>query len=87
MAQLDEKQRFCKEVVRWKHLSCPYIAEFDGAFYRNGVPAIVAPWTLHRTITKYLEDHPYMNRWRLVSLTVPPATSQSSLPTLSQRSS
>jgi len=72
MAQLDEKQRFCKEVVRWKQLSCPYIAKFNGAFYHNGVPAIVAPWMLHRTITKYLEDRPDANRLRLVSLNVPP---------------
>jgi len=65
---LGEKQRLCKEAIVWKHVSCPYILEFNGAFYRDGVPAIVTPWMPHGNITEYLEKYPDADRLRLVNL-------------------
>jgi len=77
--RLDEKQCFYREVILWKHLSCPYIDEFNGVFYHNGMLAIVTPWAPQGTITEYLEKHPDADRLGLVSLNVPPAPSHSSL--------
>ena len=45
---------------------CPYILKFNGAFYHNGVPAIVTPWVPHGNITNYLEKHSDADRLRLV---------------------
>ena len=72
------KQRFCKEVIVWKHVSCPYILEFNGVFYHNGSPAIVTPWMPHGNLIEYLENHTDADRLRLVSFIVLPARSDSS---------
>lgn len=37
----------------WKHMSWPYV-EFNGVFYRNGVPAIVTPWMSTGHVTELL---------------------------------
>lgn len=52
-------------------MACPYVLKFNGIFYRNGVPAIVTPWTPHGSITEYLEKHPDVDRLQLVSLSIP----------------
>ena len=70
---LDEKQRFCKEVIVWRHVSSPNVLKFNGVFYHNDVPAIVTPWMAHGNITEYLENHPDADRLRLVSLCSPSA--------------
>ena len=57
----------------WKHVSCPYILKFNGAFYHNNLPAIVTPWMAHGNITEYLENYPDADRLRLASLSVLPA--------------
>ena len=67
----SEEQRFCKEAIVWKYVSCRYILKFDGVFYCNDVPAIVTPWMPHGNITEYLEKHPDVNRLRLVGLNIP----------------
>lgn len=51
----------------WKHLSCPYVLNFEGVFYHNDIPAIVTPWISHGNIIEYLGDHPGADRFRLVS--------------------
>ena len=56
----------------WKQVSCPYILKFNGIFYRNGVPVILTPWMSHGNITEYLENHPEVDRLRLVSSNAPP---------------
>lgn len=54
----------------WKYTSCPHILKLGGAFYHNGVPAIVTPWMPHGNVVDYLEKHPDTDRVRLVSLSV-----------------
>jgi len=72
---MDEKQRFCKEVIVWKHVSCPYVLKFNGAFYHGDLPAIVTPWVAHGNIMEYLEKRPDADRLRLVSSIAFPAPS------------
>ena len=73
------EQRFYKEAIMWKHMSWPYILEFNGVFYHNGVPAIVTPWMLGGNITEYLEEYTVVERFRLASSSVPPVSDVSSL--------
>jgi len=69
-------QRFIKEAILWKHVSCPYILKYNGAFYHNDVPAIVTPWMPRGNIAEYLEKHTEADRLRLVSSTeYPPPVS------------
>ena len=83
---LCEKQRFCKEAIMWKHVSCPYILKLNGVFRRNDIPAIVTPWMPHGNITEYLEKHPDADRLYLVNLNILQAPSVGSPYTLSLRS-
>ena len=62
-----EDQRFCKEAILWKHVSCPYVLKYTGAFYHKDVPAVVTPWMPRGNITEYLERCPDTDRLRLVS--------------------
>ena len=78
----DRKQRFCKEMVVWKHLSCPYLLKFNGVFYHNGMPAVVTPWMSNGCIIEYLEKHTDANPLRLVGWSIPPGLGTSSLRTL-----
>ena len=55
-------------------MSCPYILQFNGAFYHNGVPAIVTPWMPYGSIAEYLERHADVGRLRLVSSSEPQAS-------------
>ena len=50
-------------------MSCPYILKFSGAFYYNGLLAIVTTWMAYGNIVEYLEKHADADRLRLVSLT------------------
>ena len=63
----------------WKHVSCPYTLKFNGVFYHDGAPAIVTPWMHHGNITEYVEKHADADRLGLVSSSVSPAPSISSL--------
>ncbi|KAF9647925.1 kinase-like protein [Thelephora ganbajun] len=60
------KKRFHKEAILWKHVSCPYILKFNGAFYHNDMPAIVMPWVPHGNIIEYLEKHTGVDRLHLL---------------------
>ena len=62
----------------WKHISCPHILKFNGAFYHDGVPAIIMPWMPHGNIAEYLEIHTGADRLRLVSLNSPASRCASS---------
>ena len=67
----NDKQRFCREVIFWRYLSCPYVLKFEGVFYHKDIPAIVTPWMPHGNITEYLVKHPDVDWLRLVSSNTP----------------
>ena len=63
----------------WKYMSWSCILDFYGVFYHNGVPAIVTTWMPAGNITEYLEKHVDINRFRLASSSVLPASGINSL--------
>ena len=77
---LNGVQRFCKEVIVWRHLPCPYVLRFNGVFYHNGAPAIVTPWMENGNINEYLEKHPEANQFRLVRLAISSSMTAFSFP-------
>jgi len=64
-------QRFCREVVRWKHLSHPNILPLLGVSVSTDPPRfrIFSEWMPNRNVIKYATSNPEANRLRLVSPT------------------
>jgi len=60
-------QRFCKEVLLWKHLNHPNILTFYGASTNQNRFCMVSPWMENGNILNYTRKYPEINRLRLVS--------------------
>ena len=63
-----DSQRLNRELVAWKDLDHPGIAEFFGVSFSFGrLPALISRWYRNGDVKNYLIAHPDVNRLQMVS--------------------
>ena len=62
-------QRFCREIIGWKHISHPNILPLLGVCVSRGEHQfrILSEWMPNETLKEYTRSNPEANRLRLVS--------------------
>jgi len=60
-------QRFCKEVLSWKHLNHPNVLAFHGVSVNQNQLCIASPWMENGNVLSYTRKNHEANRLRFVS--------------------
>jgi serine/threonine protein kinase len=63
---MNGPQRFCREVVAWKHLRHPNVLPLLGVTVSDRRFAMVSRWMEHGNINEFIEKDKNINRTELV---------------------
>ena len=61
-------QRFCREAIRWKALNHPNVLPLLGVTMEKRQFVMVSEWMENGNINEFVQSHPDVNLFELVSL-------------------